>query len=159
MADFGLKIDGVDALLKVMDAIEADMESANGYAVVAGARVIQKEAKNLVPVKTGNLKKSIKIKLLKPKEKGQRLAIIGPASGKREPNDGYYGKWVEEGHKIARIEYGDSKTKAHPFMRPAYDNKIGEAQQKMAETYQKAIDRKFDKGKTIDALGDIIEGD
>jgi HK97 gp10 family phage protein len=196
MAEFGLKIDGVDALLKVMDGIEQDMESANGQATLAGARVIQKEAKARCPVgdepktgkyphQPGNLRRSIKIKLTKPQYPGQRLALIGPAVGKKEKFDGFYGKWVEEGHTkvhatgshiskwrmykgqnvsiteytAIKTEFGDSKTKAKPFLRPAYDEKINEAQKFMTIEYQKAIEQKMDKGKTLDALSDIIEGD
>jgi HK97 gp10 family phage protein len=191
MADFGLKIDGVDALLKVMNGIEKDMETANGQAVVAGARVIQKEAKERCPVGLTKddpvkmLKKTIKIKLLKPKFPGQRIAIVGPRVGKKANPDGYYGKWVEEGHKIVhatgshiskwrnykgknisikeytviKTEFGDSKTQPKPFMRPAFDNKKNQAQMVMAIEYQKAINGKLEKGKTLDAIGDIIEGD
>ena len=188
MAELGLRIDGVNELLKVMDAIEKDMMAANGAAVVAGARVVQKEARLRAPVgerekktylgthrKPGILQKSIKIKLLKPKEPGQRVALVGPAIGKKESHDGFYGVWVEKGHKIVKksgtyfskwrklnrtlikYEYGGSDAAPHPFMRPAFDTKQEEAQQKMAEVYQQAIDRKFDKGKTIDALEDLIE--
>jgi HK97 gp10 family phage protein len=190
MAEFGLRIDGVTELLKVMDAIEKDIEAANGAAVVAGARVIQREARRLCPegtkpVKTylgtyrqpGNLKKSIKIKLLKAKEEGQRVAIVGPATGKRERNDGFYGRFVEEGHRTQRRrvsysknwkykgekiyqkwEYGDSKTAPRPFLRPAFDSKIGDAKQKMSEVYRQALDGKLQKGKLVEAIGDIIEG-
>jgi HK97 gp10 family phage protein len=191
MADFGLKIDGIDALLKVMDGIEKDMESANGRATLAGARVIMREARRLCPAsdkphktymgtyrEPGNLKKSIKVKVLKAKEPGIRLALVGPAVGKREPHDGFYGVFVEQGHHTTRIrvsytknwkhkglkryykwEYGDSKTQPRPFMRPAFDHKKDEARRVMAIEYQKAIEQKMDKGKALDALGDIIEGD
>jgi len=192
MSELGLKLDGIDELLKVMHAIEKDMEAANGRAVLAGGRVIQKEAKARAPVRDGgpkktylgtyrepeNLKKSIKVKVLKPKEPGRRLALVGPAVGRREAHDGFYGDWVEKGHRIARFvgktpdkryrnyvrmvrryEFGDSKTQPRPFMRPAFDAKAQEAQRKMVEVYKKVIDRKWEKGKTIEAIGDIIEGD
>lgn len=227
MVELGLGITGVDVVLRVMDAIESDMEDANGVAVVAGGRVIQKEAQSLVKVRKGgpkrtylgtyrlpaNLKKSIKIKLLKARNSGQRAAIVGPAVGKRQSHDGFYGVFVEDTHYNSKpgqylkrrrayrptehtqrvwknqygsgtlskayttrnwknaygegnlgkhlndLEFGTSKTKASPFMRPAFDNKIDEAQEKMAEVYKQVVDRKFDKGKAINALGDIFEGD
>ncbi len=162
MADFGLKIDGVDALLKVMDGIESDMTSANVQATRAGARQFIKGAKERCPVGTqaregglyphqpGNLKKSIKGKMLKQKYPGQAVAIVGPETGKRAKHDGYYGIWVEK---------GTSKTSPNPFMRETEDEDGSKINNAMAEEYKKAIEGKFEKGKALDALGDIIEGD
>jgi len=162
MADFGLKIDGIDALLKVMNGIEQDMTAANIQAVRAGARQFIKGAKKRCPVgkeareggqyphERGNLKKSIKGKTLKARNPGQAVAIVGPETGKRAKHDGYYGMWVEK---------GTSKTNPQPFMRKTEDEDKQLINDKMALEYKKAIDRKMDKGKTLQAIGDIIEGD
>ena len=162
MADFGLGIAGVDALLKVMDGIEKDMESANIQATRAGARQFIKGAKKRCPVgkeareggqyphQPGNLKKSIKGKALKPKYSGQAMALVGPETGKRAKYDGYYGIWVEK---------GTSKTQPNPFMRRTEDEDKQLINNAMALEYKKAIDQKMDKGKALEAIGDIIEGD
>jgi HK97 gp10 family phage protein len=162
MADFGLKIDGIDALLKVMNGIEQDMAAANIQAVRAGARQFIKGAKKRCPVgeqareggqyphQPGNLKKSIKGKVLKVRNPGQAVAIVGPETGKRAKHDGYYGIWVEK---------GTSKTNPQPFMRKTEDEDKQLINDKMALEYKKAIDRKMDKGKALQAIGDIIEGD
>jgi len=162
MANFGLKIDGVDALLKVMDGIEQDMIAANIQAVRAGARQFIKGAKKRCPVgkeareggryphQPGNLKKSIKGKVLKVRNPGQAVAIVGPETGKRAKHDGFYGYWVE---------YGTSTAMPHPFMRPTEDEDKEKVNNVMALEYKKAIEGKFEKGKALEALGDIIEGD
>jgi HK97 gp10 family phage protein len=162
MADFGLRIDGVDALLKVMDGIEKDMTAANIQAVRAGARQFIKGAKARCPVgekareggkyphQPGNLKKSIKGKMLKQKYPGQAVAIVGPEVGPKAKHDGYYGYFVEK---------GTSKTDPQPFMRKTEDEDKQKVDNVMAIEYQKAIEGKLEKGKALDALGDIIEGD
>jgi HK97 gp10 family phage protein len=162
MADFGLKIDGVNELLKVMDGIEKDMEAANIQATRAGARQFIKGAKSRCPVGTkareggsyphqpGNLRKSIKGKILKPKNPGQVAAICGPEVGPKAKNDGYYGYWVE---------YGTNTAAPNPFMRKTEDEDKQKVDNVMALEYKKALDGKLEKGKALEALEELIEGD
>ena len=72
--------------------------------LLAGARIVRDEAKRIVAVKTGKLKKSIKAKVLKPGEsKGKARFGAKVITGTRAELDikadaaGYYPAWVEFG--------------------------------------------------------------
>jgi HK97 gp10 family phage protein len=89
-------------------------------ALRAAARVIVREAKRLVPVRTGDLKRSI---TYTPSTKGrgsnERLVLIGfkpPVS-----------------RRAHFTEYGTVKSSAKPFMRPAMDARAQDALNVMAE--------------------------
>ena len=74
-------------------------------AVRAGARVLANEVKARTPVKTGRLKKSIKVST-DPRRKRQGEAVASVVS------DVFYARLVELGSAYAS---------ANPFMRPAVD--------------------------------------
>lgn len=80
----------------------------------AGAKVVSDEAKRLVPVRYGRLKKSIGIIKRKAK-RGMTIFSISPRRGGK--NDGFYGKF---------IELGTSKMIARPFLRPALEMSVDE---------------------------------
>lgn len=83
--------------------------------IKAGAEVILEQAKINAPVKSGTLKKSLKIVMRK---KGTRSkARIGVQKG----SDGYYATFVEYGHG------GPHPAGPHPFLAPAFDAKQEEA--------------------------------
>lgn len=174
----GMKLEGLDILAKSINAIEKNTKKAVKKAVAVGSKVIVRAARAKIkdskkPKMTylgtyrqpGNLRKSIKIKMLKVKYPDTQTAIVGPSVGKREKNDGWYGRLVEEGHKTAKAtgtywskrkkktmikwEYGGTDVEAHPFMRPAYDENINAANRKMAEVFKDAIEGKM--------IGDISE--
>lgn len=83
--------------------------------IKAGAEVILEQAKINAPVKSGTLKKSLKVVMRK---KGTRSkARIGVPKG----SDGYYATFVEYGHG------GPHPAGPHPFLAPAFDAKQEEA--------------------------------
>lgn len=83
--------------------------------IKAGAEVILEQAKLNAPVKSGTLKKSLKVVMRK---KGTRSkARIGVQKG----SDGYYATFVEYGHG------GPHPAGPHPFLAPAFDAKQEEA--------------------------------
>lgn len=83
--------------------------------IKAGAEVILEQAKINAPVKSGTLKKSLKVVMRK---KGTRSkARIGVQKG----SDGYYATFVEYGHG------GPHPAGPHPFLAPAFDAKQEEA--------------------------------
>ena len=82
--------------------------------IAYGADIIEKRSKQIVPVRTGFLRDSIR-KIVK-----KFKAIIGPTA--------IYGGWVE---------YGTWKMNAQPYMRPALD----EAKIKIRNYLKKAIKR------------------
>jgi HK97 gp10 family phage protein len=153
---FDMSLVGLEALSDFMGACDKNEAKLVKKATISGGRVILKAAKDNCPVSQdgnfshlkGNLKKSLKMKPLKPIEKGKQLVVIGPEVGKKAKNDGWYGRLVEN---------GTSKTAPEAFLRPAADEKQGAAYQKAAEVYAE------NWGNTviqdIEDLGDILGGD
>ena len=70
-----------------------------------GAQIVRNDAKRRVPVESGALKRSIRVKESKFKEKGGYIVLTGGiVSGK----DTYYWRWVHYGskrHKKERVPY------------------------------------------------------
>lgn len=110
MAKTEFKIQGAAAMEKVLQALGPKAAGQVGSnAVRAGARVIVREAKRLVPVDSGQLRDSIKVVTLK---KTQRAANqVGAVIGFEKPAS-----------RIAHlVEFGTSHSSARPFIRPAMD--------------------------------------
>jgi len=87
-------------------------------AMKSGARVIQKEMKAQVPVRTGKLKKSIKLKQRRTFE-GVEVSV-----GSNLP----YAHLVEfavRPHKVKGRQHPG--TTSQPFMRPAFETKVDES--------------------------------
>lgn len=94
--------------------VDAGGEGLNKI-VKAGAEPILQQAITNAPVKSGTLKKSLKVVMRK---KGTRSkARIGVQKG----SDGYYATFVEYGHG------GPHPAGPHPFLAPAFDAKQEEA--------------------------------
>ncbi len=74
----------------------------------AGAAVLLEGAKELAPVKTGKLKKSLKLR-----------------AGKRRPTSAEH-LVVSDVFYAPFVEFGTSKRSARPFLRPAADTRHGE---------------------------------
>jgi HK97 gp10 family phage protein len=183
---FDMSLVGLDVLADFMDNCAKNEDALLRKATVAGARVILKEAKSRCPEgdyekkktylgtyrQSKNLKKSLKIRVLRPIEKGKRLALIGPIVGKKSAHDGWYGRLVEGGHKIVKAtgtyqskwrklyrtltkyEYGGSDVAPRPFLRPAADEKQNEAFQKAAQVYAENWGDAV--VKDLEGLGDIL---
>lgn len=80
----------------------------------ASAKVVSDEAKRLVPVKYGRLKKSIGV-IKRKSRRGEVTFSVSPRKGGK--NDGFYGRF---------IELGTSKMIARPFLRPALEKSVDE---------------------------------
>lgn len=151
---FNIGIEGLDDLIKGFQQIDKNTEKALKKAVGKGARVVLRAAKAKCPVgdeaynhQPGNLRRSLKAKVLKPKYPGVVTALIGPEKGKKVKNDGWYGRLVE---------YGTVKMAPQPFLRPAYDEKKNEAYKEMALVFDELLEGKAieDFQIILDALGD-----
>jgi HK97 gp10 family phage protein len=90
-------------------------------AEVEGLNIIADEAKNLVPVDEGNLQDTIAVQV-----EGDVVQLV--AGGGDLPVD-YQGY----------VEFGTSKMPAQPYMRPAIDNKQGEALKAVAANLEGQI--------------------
>ncbi|WP_333702895.1 HK97-gp10 family putative phage morphogenesis protein [Sphingobium yanoikuyae] len=123
-----MKLVGFDALdrklVKIRDAVSPQSRERS---LMAGAVVVQNEARRLAPVLTGNLRDSIIVSLdggLNSSAVSQRrfftAVYIGPSRGK-----GFYGHMVE---------FGTSHSAPHPFMRPALDNTREEVKRAMGNS-------------------------
>ncbi len=82
-------------------------------AIRAALKPIKQDAKNKVPVRTGGLRDSIVIgtKLTRSQQTGGRTGAVRLFLGT---------EWPEGAHGHL-IEFGTSKIKANPFLRPAWD--------------------------------------
>ena len=100
-------------------------------AVRASAKPIVQEAKRLVPVRTGNLKKSIGVSSRRGSKTVVRVSVSPRRGGK---HDGYYGMW---------IEFGTKKMQPHPFLRPAFERKGADTIKFFKEYLKKRIDKEL----------------
>jgi len=98
-------------------------------ATLSGAGIIRKEARSRVSVDDGTLKKSISSKL-KDKSDTHVAYSVGPT------NKAFYGTF---------IEFGTEHIRAKPFLRPAFDEKKGEAARKIEERLAKGIEKAAEK--------------
>jgi HK97 gp10 family phage protein len=137
MAEF-LNIKGGAELQKLLDQLPVKIEkNIMRSALRAGARVIANEAKAIVPVDDGDLKRSIRTG--SSAKRGKVIAYVR-AGGKK---GSFYAHMVEFGTAAHLIVPKNRKSlsiggqqvsaahhpgaQAKPFMRPAFDNKANEA--------------------------------
>lgn len=140
------------ALSKLSMTANERVLRASGY---AGAAVFVDEAIQRVPVKTGTIQRNIIAKRIEEKsdDTKQTYYVTVRTGNVGTEGDAFYWRWVENGHSLSRrknkkstwkahraamkLEFGDSKTAAQPFMRPAYESKKEDAveamRRKMAE--------------------------
>lgn len=101
----------------------------------AGAKVVSDEAKRLVPIKYGRLKKSIGI-IKRRAKRGETTFSVSPRRGGR--NDGFYGRF---------IELGTSKMSAKPFLRPALEKSVNEVLKASKEYIADRLPKEVAKAK------------
>lgn len=127
MAGASFTIDGLDRILRKLDrmapAVEREIKAG---ALQKGGEIFADEARDLAPVRTGNLRSHIEVSELVKDEKGHDAVLIGPT------NEAFYGIFDE---------FGTEDTPAEPFMRPAYDNRREAAQASVGRDLGAAVDR------------------
>ena len=112
---FTFQIRGLPELIHKFDTIESKFRTKYiRQAIRKGAKPINAEAKSLVPVNSGRLKKSIKTRSLKRSRKTIGVNIKTSCSDNMFTGEVFYG---------GMVEFGTERMAAQPFMRPAFDNK------------------------------------
>jgi hypothetical protein len=126
-------------LQKLQEQCGEQVLRAGGF---AGAALIRDQAIRNAPEITGVLKRNLIVKRREEASDGGRVQryLVAIRQGKRgKEGDAYYGRWVEQGHKIvgrkakgggtwkahralAAREYGSRTVPARPFLRPAWES-------------------------------------
>lgn len=149
---------------QVNSVVDEEMLRTIGF---AGADLFRDQAKQnaLSNKKTGILFDNIIVKRMEEESDGARTQVylVTVRNGNAASNGAYYWRWVENGHKFvpknttvskrgrtigwaahrraAELEYGNRRTRAYPFMRPAYEMKKHEAVDLMTRTLAEQMAR------------------
>jgi HK97 gp10 family phage protein len=154
-----IDVKGIKELTQALKSLSGDMKLKGGeFATRAGAAVIHKAAKTGVPVKTGTLKRTLKI--VKMSKKGDGTVRFYVTHVKKGRDDPWYAHIVEFGgiKGAYRIRpkrkkvlasggtiYGKDMmrrpAKAQPYMRKAFENNTQTAVDAMAKRLDKYIER------------------
>ncbi|APM39872.1 HK97-gp10 family putative phage morphogenesis protein [Clostridium kluyveri] len=125
MAD--IELTGVDEILNKLQRIGANISRLENKALKNAAEPVLQDAKANVPVRTGKLKKGLKITNVKKKE-GVKYILVGVDRG--DNSEIFYGKFVE---------FGTSKMSARPFLQPAYEKNKDTIQKTIADTLKEGL--------------------
>jgi len=107
-----IELRGADELLKGLQELEpAIAKKILRTAMRQAATPILEEAKRRVPILTGQLRKSLKIRAIKRNNKGRIGVVISTEKGFFK-GETFYG---------AFLEFGTKKMPAKPFIRPAFE--------------------------------------
>lgn len=154
MADLAIKggADLAKALAELPVKLEAQVMQS---ALRGGAKLIAERARVLVPVESGDLRRSIKVRARKNKRTGYVNVYV--AAGGRRKGDPFYAHMVEFGTKAHEIrpKGGGSLLLAglmrsivqhpgarpKPFLRPAFDATAQGALDEIARVTKKGIER------------------
>jgi HK97 gp10 family phage protein len=115
------KVEGGDKIARRLQMLAEEVAREHmRECALAGAEVIRAEAATLAPRKTGTLAENIE-KEVRKQTKSRVDIHIGPGE------KAWYGRLVEDGHAIVVAGKKVGDVPPHPFMRPAFDAKTGEA--------------------------------
>jgi HK97 gp10 family phage protein len=125
MSNVSLSVKGLKETIKALETLEPKLHrKVVRTALRDGAKIVLAEAKATAPVKTGALKKSLKVKAGKKKRHGQSISV---RTDKTQFPDQYYSAFQE---------FGTSKMPAQHMMEKAGDAK----EQQVRETIIKQLD-------------------
>lgn len=128
-----MKVEGGDLLARKLQMLaEETAKEHMREATLAGAELVRVEAERLAPRRTGTLANDIHAVVAK-QTKARVTVRVGP--GKK----GWYGHLVESGHAIVvkGQKVGDVPPK--PFLRPAFDAKLEEAEQAAVDELRRRL--------------------
>ena len=131
MVSMNIKIEGAKELENKLKGFEPKIgRKVIRQALRKAAKVILIAAKANVPVVTGDLKKSLKVRALKKKR--HRYGVMVAISAGWFKGKTFYGAFVE---------FGTSRMPAKPFMRPAYDSEKDKAGMVLRSELKKGIEQ------------------
>lgn len=162
MADGGVDIRGLREVRDLLRRLPASLER-RAYRTAArnALKPVQDRAKALAPVKSGTLRKSIKIRTEKFRTRGGVRAQVWVDPGRKGRPGAHYAHMVEYGtaaHQVptpygvlhgrkvfipgvgyrTRIDHPGSR--ARPFLRPAWDGTQGEVLTRLRFELRKALE-------------------
>lgn len=129
-----------------------------------GAAIIRAEAARLVPVETGELRRSIRVRTFRQKSRAERTVTVwvqGPEKSlailvefgtsahliKRKRKGGVLGRakgrlgGIYQGKGLPRGQVMHPGATARPFIRPAFDSRVGQATQAIAQGIREGIEK------------------
>ena len=103
-----IEVEGIDKLFRMLDNAQRSLIDELDALIDSAAKLIWDSAVTFVPVRTGNLKSTIRIE-----ETGQSMERVVRAGGDQAPY-------------APCVEYGTYKMAAQPYMRPAAEARRAE---------------------------------
>jgi HK97 gp10 family phage protein len=109
-------------------------------ALNAAGRRVMWSAKNKVPVRTDQLRKSLGRRVKVYRNSGKVIAVVGPRHGFRATVDVNGRPTVVNPQKYSHlVELGASHSAAKPFLRPALEENVQATKDLVAEAVRKAL--------------------
>lgn len=141
--------DGFDELDRILKTLPDKMQRrVLRTSVAAGARVVSKAARNMVPRQSGHLRKSIRIRTFKPGIHGAEAVAYAGA---------WYAHFIEFGTKRHAVGKGSDLDRGKQyglvvegvrqkrFMSPAFNSTTGEQLKAIGAAIMKGIEREINK--------------
>lgn len=106
MNDFTIKVSGLPEINKALYSYSQQLGDKVALASLReGAKLVQREARQAAPRKTGRLARAIVIKRsrIHTAKRGGLIGVyltIRTGKGKGDPKDGFYGRWQEKGWNV-----------------------------------------------------------
>jgi HK97 gp10 family phage protein len=122
----------IDAALRGLPLQLQDSVLKNAHS--DAAKPLIQTAKNIVPVKTGNLKNSIGVERLSIK-KTNEAGVISVGPRRKGGNKGFHAHLIEYGKK----NRDGSMSKKTPFMEPAFNQTKGEVEKRIATSLERKV--------------------
>mgnify|MGYP001178203680 CR=1 FL=1 len=123
---------GLDELLQRLDMVDAELSGKGDLVddgLLAAAEVVEADALQRVPVRTGQLRNSIYVA-------NSKSALTKPRQTRARPGTA---KVAAADYKAHLVEYGTRYTRAQPFLRVALDNRDDAAKQAFVKVVERGL--------------------
>jgi HK97 gp10 family phage protein len=141
------KLVGGDELFRRLHELPAKVAKTIGRrALRDGAKEILLQAKANVPVRSGRLKKSLKVRAGKQRKK-ETISVLVSTGKKWFTGDTFYGAFVEFGHRFGRRRLGNSRRKVDGkrFVERAYEERREAAATRVLDSLRTGIEAEAGK--------------